>query len=205
LKKIRYISFILFFLLSAWAVAQERGEHLIPENDMLITHEETYIYYSKLRKYLIQDISDWKQLTVLIKPSFTAESLFCIDFDLKSRKYYMKSNIANNNIYNNDTVKTIRYKREIEKKSADLVVKLIDRVLQNTKYEIEEDYGPDGVTYSFSSQTKSGKTWSPNATSKMGRLVQIIETLTSATKSNSSKYGLSAEMERIIEDLICEI
>lgn len=129
LKRIRITILIALCFLSSWVTAQESGDHLISEDDILHMHEENFLYYSNLRKYLLQDVSAWKQVSVLIKPSFTPESLFCIDFDLRTRKYYLKYNIADKMIYHNEVQKTVNYKREIDKSSADLIEKLINKAL----------------------------------------------------------------------------
>jgi hypothetical protein len=205
LKKIRITTTLILCFLSAWAFAQKNEDHLIPEDNILHMHEETFLYHSKLRKYLLQDISEWKEITILIKPSFTPESLLCIDFDLKTRKYYLKYNIADKVIYHNDVIKTKKYRREIDKSSIELIEKLIKKALQNTKYQSQESYGMDGVTYSFSTSTKSGRIWSPNESSKMGRLVHIIDNLAVITRKNSTKFNLDYTLKRKIEVLISEI
>lgn len=171
------ISLILSFLYNSKMSGQEN--HLEPLEDIFSVYNYKFEYYSIVREKLYKNLSDSPEIRFLTMPSFSGENVLQIDFDKKTQKYYIQYNAAKKNIWYSEEkrkVEIMTFKKEIDKKSVELVTNLFKKVILGVRYREKEGFARDGTNYYFmvwDFGIKGGKIWSPDKDSNMGELVEI--------------------------------
>ena len=72
--------------------AQEKDDHLTPIRGVFDISDSSFDYYSKIRTLLFKGLSDSPEISLLINPSFTPESVLNIEVDRETNKYYINPN-----------------------------------------------------------------------------------------------------------------
>jgi hypothetical protein len=200
---------ILLFLIAFSGItqAQTDDDHLEPVNGTFDIYNFQFEYYSKVRKILFRDLSDNPEIRFMTMPSFSPENVLQIECDRDRKNYYCTFHICDNIIwYNKDkdweniTVK--KYRKAIEKQSAELIKSLYELAISQTRfYKIKKNENgdvlvtirADGNDYYFSVNKygqKSGTVWSPGKNTKMAELVAISNELIEKTKEENEGAGI---------------
>jgi len=224
MKKITIAIATLFSIISLnSAMAQQN--HLIPEVGIFNTTNSHLEYCSKVRKVLFQGLEFRPLARLLILPSFTPENVVEIEFDRANNKMYVVYQIAEKMIWNNDNweqIKLTKIKKEIAKESAQLIIKLFQTAVGETKQSdderitiVGENYqltvqhaSVDGENYIFTANIpipKIGTTLSPPAESKMGRLVSVGLQLITLAKSDKESIEFDTKFKAQIAQLIVDL
>lgn len=151
-------------------------EHLEPVGGVFDIYDHQFEYYPKVREILLKNSYDSPDARFLMLPSFDGETV--VDLLNENDKYTLEYRKAERNIWYSLSDKKIEVKiksvkKDISKEDAELIINLFEKLIMQVRYPETKIYGTDGVNYYFSSGNKSGKVWSPNANTKMSRLVDI--------------------------------
>jgi hypothetical protein len=144
-------------------------------------------------------------------PSFTPENVLDIQYDRETDQYYLVYHIGEQMIWKVQdwkSVEIIKYKKTIEKKSAELVKALFERAILQTRYADNEIPGTDGTNYYFSINdfgTKTGMVWSPFEGSLMGRLVEVGKELIKLAKSSDESILFDTDFINAINKINNEL
>lgn len=110
---------------------------------------------------------------------------------------------------NTEKIDLCIYKKEISKKSVDLIKELFETAIKGAKFVPNEMVGLDGMSHYFfineNGVLKGGKIWSPNKRSKMRQLVNIGEQLIKLSKSNAEIVKFDIKLTKKIIDLTYEL
>ena len=204
-----------------YSEAQRNEDQLKPVDGIFGIFNFQYEYGSKVRKVLLNGLTDKPEIRFLVIPSFTPEIVLDIESKRDSNKYYIVHHICKAMIWSDtdwEKIKVVKYKSEIDKESVQLVKSLFEIATSKVKYPeriINSDgsekfiSGLDGVNYYFSIYLtghgiRSGTVWSPNEESKMGKLVAIGNKMIELAKSGKEKVSFDTEFKKSIENLIIE-
>ena len=163
-------------------------------------------YYYLLRATLLQ--KDHTTLA-LLKTSHLPESIFYVSHDLNDGKYYVNFKIAKSSIwekYYNRSKKKIEvdsWRKNIDTNSYEVLKKLFDYNLYNTKYDIDYKEYFDGEQYLFLSDRKTGFIEDVADNSDVSKTIKICEKLIEEIKTNKENQfivpiDLKNEIEKII-------
>jgi hypothetical protein len=97
-------------------------------------------------------------------------------------------------------IKAERRSRPIPEDLASQMEKLWAQMLLNVQHPAEDDDGLDGTTYDFSGRvrgrgTLSGHIWTPEPTSKTGRLTALAETMADYARAKASLETLKEKLK----------
>lgn len=201
----------LTFLLINCTLMKSQTDHLEPLDGIFSIYNFEFEYSIKVRNILFEGLSDSPEIRFLILPSFSPENVLDVHYSKKHNKYFMVYHICDTMIWDNKDLKSIKvleYKKEISKKSVDLIKSLFKNAVLKTKYSDDKTIRLDGVVYYFSYNEmgiKSGKIWSPKVGSKMDRLVEIGLELIELSKNNDKNVefnnALVDKIQRLVYDL----
>lgn len=172
---------ILFFIIALASFSNLKAqEHLEPVDGIFALYDHQFEYYPKVREILLKDLYDSPEARFLVLPSFDGE--MSVDLKNELNKYSLEYRKATPSIWYSLSDKKVEVKiqsvsKPISKDDAELIINLFKKSMKNVAYPENEIYGLDGTSYYFSSETKSGKIWSPKSNSKMAMLVEIGEDL----------------------------
>ena len=218
-RKRRIYQFIITLILfgNIWVVkAQNDYDHLKPVGSIFDVYNHSFEYYPKIRKVLFKGLSEiGSEIRFQVVPSFFSESILCIEFDRGKNKYYIVYHICEKPIWNNKnwrTIKVKKFKSEIDKKSVELIKSLFGIAISQVRFPQTDTYykGLDGADYYFSIHDswygkKSGTVWSPDAKTKMIKLVDIGNKLIELAKSKKEIVKIDEKLEKEIKELIEEL
>ena len=187
MKKATTILFLLL-LLSCRAVGQI--DYLEPIKDYTGNKDELSGYYCNVFSLLNTGLSKQPYAQYTALPSFSPE--YTVSAEAQGGKYYLVSNTLSQNSWQAemDRIKVNRKSVVISK----ALYQAFGELLQLTTGQIQDmdgsSTGLDGISYYFSTTNNKGKVvtgkkWSPDSATLMGRLVQICE----------SAYALSTGKE----------
>ncbi|WP_455585123.1 energy transducer TonB [Bacteroides sp.] len=187
-------TFLLLFLFSFRMMGQI--DYLEPIKDYTKYKNELSGYYCNVFSLLNTGLSEQPRARYVALPSFSPE--YTVSVETQGGKYYLVSNTLSQNSWQaeKNTVKVNRKSVEITKALYQPLVELLQMTTSQIQDMDGSTTGLDGTTYYFSAtndkgKVVTGKKWSPDSATLMGRLVQIWE----------SVYALSIE-KAIPENLI---
>lgn len=184
------------------------SSHLEPAEDFFNLTDYQLEYYNRLHKVLFKGLSDLPEIRFFILPSFTPESVLEIQYNKESGKYFSVYHIVDKMIWFNKKwkkVKTIKYKKEISKESAELVKSLFKSAIQDARIPAWNNVGLDGTTYIFSYsdwELRSAYIWTPHEGSKLGYLKNVGVKLMELTISTDQIINIDKDFETDIKALI---
>lgn len=189
----------------------EMADHLQPVRGFFSAYKFQFEYYIKIRKTLFEGLSDSPFVRFQVMPSFTPENVLDIEYDRETNQYYLIYQIGEQMIWKvqdwkNNEIK--KYKKTIDKSSAELIKSLFEKAILQTKYAENEIPGTDGTDYYFSIDdfgTKTGMVWSPTQGSLMGRLVAVGQELIRLTKSAEESISFDKEFINTINKINNEL
>ena len=141
-------------------------------------------------------------------PSFTPENVLDIEFDIEKNKYYIVYHICEKMIWYNDEldkIKVYKYKSEINKESVELIKRLFEIAIFQSRFTENDRTGIDGENYYFSIYKygmKSGTVWSPSEKTNMRKLVDIGLNMIELVKHKDSIVKIENKLQDKIEALI---
>lgn len=185
-----------------------QSDHLEPASGIFDCYNYQFDYYSKVRKVLFKDLADSPEIRFLVMPSFTPENVLDIEFDRENKKYYLVYHICEKMIWYNkawELTKVKKTRKEITKESVELIKKLFETAIQETKYPEEKLLGLDGTKYYFSVHTQTGTVWSPSEGTKMERLVNFGYKLIQLVKTDKELVEFDENLKENIIQLTTEI
>jgi hypothetical protein len=195
----RHTIILFSILISSTTFGQSSEDHLEPAQSYFNMYNHEKDYYPFIYKHLLADISDGQVISMLTMPSFTPESLMCLEnIDKEGKKYKVIYKVCTESIWckkNRNEIEVTRYEEEIDTATANLIKKVFKTALLQTKFKEQKDIGLDGVTYVVSgnfglSGTFSGEVWSPNEGTKMYDLIEFGEAIISLAKSDNNSDRL---------------
>ena len=179
---------LLLFLLSCRMMGQI--DYLEPIKDYTKYKDELSGYYCNVFSLLNTGLTKQPYAQYTALPSFSPE--YTVSTEVQGGKYYLVSNTLSQNSWQAE-----RNQIKVNRKSVAIskaLYQAFGELLQLTTGQIQDmdgsTTGLDGTTYYFSAtndkgKVMTGKKWSPDSTTLMGRLVQICE----------SAYALSTGKE----------
>lgn len=187
---------LLFCLLSLQMMGQI--DYLEPVKDYTRHKDELSGYYNNVFSLLNTGLDKKPRAHYVALPSFSPE--YAVSAEAAEGNYYLVSNTLSQNSWQAESsqIKVNRKSVEIDK----ALYQSMTELLRMTTSQIQDldgsTSGLDGTTYYFSATNEkggvmTGKKWSPDRASLMGRLVQIFE----------SAYALSIGKE-VSESLILQ-
>ena len=204
MKRVLALVFILTITFSTTKIVAQ-SDHLEPANSIFNIMDYEFEYYSQVRNILFKDLDDNPEFRFLVMPSFSPENVLNIEFNREEDKYFIIFHIGSESIWyseNKEKIKVTERKKEISKKSVELIKELYKSAINKTAF-IEKDYaGLDGNTYYFSINDLTGITWSPSEGTKMAELVLIGNELIKLTEGKESIIDINANLEQRITDLM---
>lgn len=190
------LTILFLFLLSCRMMGQI--DYLEPVKDYTKQKDELSGYYSNVFSLLNTGLDQTPYAQYAALPSFSPE--YIVSAEARTGKYYLISNTLSQNSWQAE-----RGSIKVNRKSVEITHALyqsLGELMRITTRQIQDldgsTTGLDGTTYYFSATHKKGKVltgkkWSPDRASLMGRLVQICE----------SAYALSIGKE-VSESLIAK-
>jgi len=164
-------------------------DHLLPMEGIFGIFNFQVEYYSEVRKILFEGLEEMPSFRIIVLPSFSEEYL--ITTKEKDGKFSLLLRKPNKNIWysmqeGKTKLKSIEiedFEIQIDSLSKDIFFNAFDCALTETKYADHHLLGLDGTTYIFQTVKygrgkRTGHTWSPPSKSKMGKLVEVVESLT---------------------------
>lgn len=179
---------LLLFLLSCRVMGQI--DYLEPIKDYTKYKDELSGYYCNVFSLLNTGLTKQPYAQYTALPSFSPE--YTVSTEVQGGKYYLVSNTLSQNSWQAE-----RNQIKVNRKSVAIskaLYQAFGELLQLTTGQIQDmdgsTTGLDGTTYYFSAtndkgKVMTGKKWSPDSATLMGRLVQICE----------SAYALSTGKE----------
>lgn len=198
-------TFLLLFFLSLRMMGQI--DYLEPIKDYTKYKDELSGYYCNVFSLLNTGLSKQPYAQYTALPSFSPE--YTVSLEAKEGKYYLISNTLSQNSWQaeRDRIKVNRKSAEITKP----FYQSLGELLRMTTGQIQDldgsTTGLDGTTYYFSAinekgQTVSGKKWSPDRATLMGRLVQICESVYSLSTGKAIPENLiMKDVQSLLKDL----
>ena len=205
---------LTFFILCniGIAKAQNRIDNLEPVSGIFYMHDYRFEYYTKVRKVLLNGLSEKPEIRFQGMPSFSPEYVLDIEFDKTNDQYFIIFHISKPKISNNDKkwdeFQVLKFKTKIDKASVILIKSLFSAALAQVKYPppVKEGemifLGLDGETFYFFADDKSGTVWSPPKGSKMSKLVAIGNKLIELAQSEKEIVKFDDELKKEITELI---
>jgi hypothetical protein len=186
-----YVSFATF--------GQSSGDHLEPTEGYFNMYGHHYDYYPFIYKHLIKGLSYNTVARIVTLPSFSPENVLSIETTDNRKSYKVIYKICKKSIWysdNRDKTNVIKYEKEVDSAIVNLIEKVFDKALLQTKYYEDFRMGLDGVNYIFSSKIKAGQVWSPKEGTKMNDLVELGELLIAFAQSdgNDDRVKLNQEI-----------
>lgn len=181
--------------------------HLEPVEDFFSMPDYHLEYFIRLRDLLFKGLVDEPEIRFLILPSFTPESVLEIQYHKEINKYFSVYHTLEKTVWLNKQwkkVKTIEYKKEISKESAELVKSLFKAAIRDAQYPTWNNSGLDGTTYFFSYSDWGLRTafiWEPNEASTLGHLIYIGQKLIELTKENDQVIKFEEDFKTEISNL----
>ena len=172
-------TYLLLFFCLFGMISYGQG-HLVPEkNDY---KGESNQYYEAVFSLLYKGFSKKPTARFTSMPSFTNEYAFSVE--KKNDDFIIKSNALSGNYWitpNKKEVKTISNQAKISQSLYNQINLLFELITLQTKEPEKIIFGNDGTIYYFSTtvnnKIKTGKTWSPNKETMLGRLVKLNDDL----------------------------
>ncbi len=189
----------------------EMADHLRPVRGFFSAYNFQFEYYIKIRRTLFKGLSDSPFIRFQVMPSFSPENVLDIEYDRETDQYYIVYHNGEKMIWKVDDWNNIeikKYKKTIDKSSAELVKSLFEKAILQTKYADNEIPGTDGTDYYFSINdfgTKTGMVWSPSKGSLMGRLVEVGKELIRLAKSAEESISFNKEFIDSINNINNEL
>ncbi len=208
MKKKLILVLIIFGLLN---LSAQVNDHLEPVNGMLFDYDFQVEYHSKIRKILLKGLTDSPHLRFLTLPSFKPTYVLDIDKEFEPDRYFVTFHRSEKKIWYNkewEKVKIKKYKSELSKKSAEILIELYKEAINQTKYIKTDVIGFDGTNYFFSvfdNGTKTGTVWAPSKNSRMGKLVEISNTVIELVEKGKKVIDFNSELTNRIESLLIEL
>ena len=193
---VKILNLLLLSLICSIAQAQE---HLFPESSIYSSIQTVRDYYLYVARAFKKSDSSDVILKVVSIHSFRPESaLFLKNVDnkyslvfLNAESHYWKTYL------NNVTAHPIeKCNISISNQLALKLVKVWSTELLKTRYAADIRKGMDGTTYHFSTSNMAGKTWSPDKSTPMGKLVNLVHELQKMclTNGDANKVYNALEM-----------
>lgn len=205
-----FIFLIIAILFLYEANGQISGvDHLLPASEIENGIKTNKDYHGKVLNLLNSNFSNESIISYLVFPSFSAEYSFSIQKKNKFT-YVLKKSKCSENYWYSKNKKEVKVKNEtvrINKKTAKLLIKLYNKVLNQCKEHVPKKgkirfIGFDGTNYYFLSKRKDelqiGKTWSPR-TKKMLELVSINDSVFHSRSLNNKV--LNNRIKKLIIEL----
>ncbi len=194
--------FILIFVLN-FGISNAQNDHLEPINETFNSNSDF------LNNSLFKDLSQSPRFRVTVFPSFDSNYVLSLEKNKENGKKYLIYQILIEHNYTFEKFDIKKYSQEISNETEDLLFNLFLRAISNTKYGEMEMPGNDGTDYFFTIndiQSRSGKTWSPEYNSKMGKLISIVKEITNTLKvKDRNTLILSKELVERIKKLTTEL
>jgi hypothetical protein len=206
--------FIGILLLQSFLIKAQTSDHLEPVGSIFGIE---FNYHNQVRKILLNGISDYQVIQLVVLPSNGKENVLAIELDtieIKNKKYFLVYHECKESIWNSiilqkqfKEIEVEKYRIEIEEKSVEIIKNLFNTALSQTKYE--ERLCLDCVQYIFSTTfgLKSGRTrilGINNNETKMSKLVEIGNELIQLAKTSNEKVEFDSKFFEKIETLIKE-
>ena len=211
----RFLSIIyLLFALNQIVVGQN---HLLPTKDIFNTLPVEFEYYKEVRTILCGNMEVKPAIQVVILPAFSKEIVFQIfeTFDEGIYEAFIKTpteSIWSSRFMFKEHAQTIELEySKVELNSAvfESLFQLYQAAIYSVRYERPgRNRREDGTSYYFSiweEGLKTGRTYSPEKGSKMGRLVEITNQLIELMESSKSAMQPDPKLIREIKVLTKEI
>ena len=195
------ITTLLLLLLSLRMTGQI--DYLEPIKDYSKYKSELSGYYSNVLSLLSTGLSKKPYACYAVIPSFSPE--YTVSAETKNGKYYLISNTLSQNSWQAEksTIKVNTKSTEISK----TLYQALGELLQMATLQIQDmdgsTTGLDGTTYYFSTtngkgEVLTGKKWSPDRATLMGRLVQIYESVYALSTGKAIPESLIINDARIL-------
>ena len=195
------ITTLLLLLLSLRMTGQI--DYLEPIKDYSKYKSELSGYYSNVLSLLSTGLSKKPYACYAVIPSFSPE--YTVSAETKNGKYYLISNTLSQNSWQAEksTIKVNTKSTEISK----TLYQALGELLQMATLQIQDmdgsTTGLDGTTYYFSTtngkgEVLTGKKWSPDRATLMGRLVQIYESIYALSTGKAIPESLIINDARIL-------
>ena len=170
-------------------------------------------YYDNVFPLLYSEFSEKPYARYTSMPAFSAEYAFSVE-EIDKKNYIISNTFSESFWYagydkkgsmNNERRKSVKLNTIKTEINNDLYL-LIGELFEILVYELHGG-GNDGVTYYFATTDKNGKiktgrTWSPNEKSLLGRLVKICDNLYSiGIGNNIDQAKIIEEITRLINDI----
>ncbi|NQX81595.1 MAG: hypothetical protein HRT66_06340 [Flavobacteriaceae bacterium] len=199
---------LILIILYSFGVTKAQNNYLEPVSGIYDIYDFQFEYYSKVRKVLFKGLTDSPEIRFQIMPSFTPENVLDIEFDIEKNKYYIVYHICEKMIWYNDEldkIKVYKYKSEINKESVELIKRLFEIAIFQSRFTENDRTGIDGENYYFSIYKygmKSGTVWSPSEKTNMRKLVDIGLNMIELVKHKDSIVKIENKLQDKIEALI---
>ena len=178
-------------------------DYLEPIKDYSKYKSELSGYYSNVLSLLSTGLSKKPYACYAVIPSFSPE--YTVSAETKNGKYYLISNTLSQNSWQAEksTIKVNTKSTEISK----TLYQALGELLQMATLQIQDmdgsTTGLDGTTYYFSTtngkgEVLTGKKWSPDRATLMGRLVQIYESVYALSTGKAIPESLIINDARIL-------
>lgn len=165
-------------------------------------------YYDHVFPLLYKGYSEKPIARYTSIPAFSNEYSFSVE--TIAGKHYVVSNRLSKNYWhakNKKKVKRISKKTELTNDLYFKIVDLFKLLAEQTREQVNELVGLDGVTYYFATtdkngQIKVGETWSPNDYTLLGRLVTICDNIyLLGNRKNISQTGILRDINNLLNEL----
>ena len=202
---------LLLFIFELLNLSAQINDHLEPVNGMLFDYDFQVEYHSKIRKILLKGLTDSPHLRFLTLPSFKPTYVLDIDKEFEPDRYFVTFHRSEKKIWYNkewEKVKVKKYKSELSKKSAEILIELYKEAINQTKHIKTDVIGFDGTNYFFSvfdNGTKTGTVWAPSKNSRMGKLIEISNTVIELVEKGKKVIDFNSELTNRIESLLIKL
>lgn len=196
---------LLFLLLSLRLIGQI--DYLEPIKDYSKYKSELSGYYSNVLSLLSTGLSKKPYASYAVIHSFSPE--YAVSAETKGGKYYLISNTLSQNSWQAEksTIRANTRSAEISKVLYQTLGELLRMVTNQIQDMDGSTTGLDGTTYYFSTtnnkgEVLTGKKWSPDRATLMGRLVQIYESVYALSTGKAIPESLiTNDAQTLLKDL----
>ncbi len=194
--KIDRCSLILLLISLQLSTFGQSGEdHLEPTEGYFSLYRHQYEYYPFIYKYLIKDLAWDPVARILTIPSFSGENVLSIErVGPEDKKFKVIYKTCKESIwYKKDkgSIEVLSFEKDIDSTTVELLRKIFEKVLADTRYNCKGRFGLDGVTYVFTGFSlgfgvRSGEIWSPANGTKMHDLIELGDLLIELAKTENN-------------------
>ena len=206
----KQVALTITFLLAA-LLSFGQQEHLEPMRDLKQYDDDSVLrkYYDNVFCRLYKGFAEKPFARYTAMPSFFAEYAFSVE-TIEGKHYIISNRFSESYWYakRRNAVRLITGRAEIDNTLYSRIGKLFQLLAEQIKEPEQDMMGLDGVTYYFSTTTKSGElktgeTWSPKDGSLLSKLVEICDALYAAGIGNRTlPANLSEEIDKLVSRLM---